>query len=136
MEPGTSHDDTAILLIAHGSRRPEANLELHDLVGRLLARGTYGIVEPAFLELAEPDIGTGGDRCVARGARRVLMVPFFLSMGVHLTRDLVAAREELAARHPGVAFDLAPALGPHPLLDRLVVERIDAGLGRGGAGSD
>ena len=55
---------------------------------------------------------------------RVLMVPYFLSAGVHLRRDLTAAREELQARHPGVEFALGPALGPHPLLDSLVLARI------------
>ena len=60
--------------------------------------------------------GPGGDR--------VLMVPYFLSAGVHLLRDLTAARDELARRHPGVEFRLGPPLGPHPLLDELVAERI------------
>jgi sirohydrochlorin ferrochelatase len=54
----------------------------------------------------------------------VLMVPYFLSAGVHLRRDLTAARDELQARHPGVAFRLGPPLGPHPLLDSLVEARI------------
>ena len=56
---------------------------------------TYPIVEACFLELAEPDIAAGGARCVARGASRVLMIPYFLSAGVHLLRDLTAARDEL-----------------------------------------
>src|SRR5206468_10013 len=82
------------------------------------------IVEACFLELATPDIAAGGARCVARGARRVLMVPYFLSAGVHLLRDLTAARDRLRAQHPRVEFRLGPALGPHPLLDELVAARI------------
>ena len=121
---------TAVLLIAHGSRHPAANEDLVGLAARLAGEGTYPIVEPSFLELAEPGIGAGGDRCVARGAGRVLLVPYFLSAGVHMLRDLAAAREELRRRHPGVAFELGPPLGPHPLLDRLVAERI-AALDRG-----
>jgi hypothetical protein len=39
-------------------------------------------------------------------------------------RDLTAARSELAARHPDVEFLLGPPLGPHPLLDALVLTRI------------
>ncbi|MBX6313143.1 MAG: hypothetical protein IRY99_09555 [Isosphaeraceae bacterium] len=115
---------TAVLLIAHGSRHASANDDLHQLVARLAERGTYPIVEAAFLELAEPDIQAGGDRCVERGAARVLMVPYFLAAGVHLSRDLTAARDALARRHPGVEFRLGPPLGPHPLLERLVEERI------------
>ncbi len=115
---------TAVLLIAHGSRHAPANDDLHHLADRLASRGDYPIVEPAFLELAEPDIATAGALCVQRGAHRVLMIPYFLAAGVHLTRDLTAARDELRRLHPGVAFLLGPALGPHPLLDQLVAERV------------
>ena len=115
---------TAILLIAHGSRRPQANQELHDLVGRIAAQGKYPIVEAGFLELAEPDIRAGGAACVARGATRILMVPYFLSAGVHLQDDLKEARDQLHEAFPDVEFRLGPALGPHPLLDAIVVERI------------
>lgn len=120
----TAEGPTALLLIAHGSRHAPANDDLHALVERLSAKGDYPIVEASFLELADPDIAAGGARCVARGARRVLMVPYFLATGMHLTRDLVDARDALRRRHPGVEFRLGPALGPHPLLDRLVEERV------------
>jgi sirohydrochlorin ferrochelatase len=123
---------TAVLLIAHGSRHAPANDDLHRLAAQLAGRGEYSIVEPCFLELAEPDIRAGGDRCVARGATRVLMVPYLLAAGVHLLRDLAAARDDLWRHHPGVEFRLGPALGPHPLLEQLVSERIrqvDAGEG-------
>ena len=66
--PTSIPEGTAVLLIAHGSRHPSANDDLHELAARLSAAGEYPIVEACFLELAEPDIPTGGDRCVARGA--------------------------------------------------------------------
>jgi sirohydrochlorin ferrochelatase len=115
---------TAILLIAHGSREQPANDDLRTLATRLSATGQYPIVQASFLELAEPTLIAGGDRCVELGATRVLMVPYFLSEGVHLRRDLTAARDELNRRHPGVEFRLGAPLGPHILLDQLVVERI------------
>ncbi|MDR3618970.1 MAG: CbiX/SirB N-terminal domain-containing protein [Paludisphaera borealis] len=118
-------DPTAILLIAHGSRHQPANDDLHAMAARLSAGGRHAIVEACFLELAEPDIPTGGDRCVARGARRVLLIPYFLSAGVHLLRDLTAARDALAVAHPKVEFLLGAPLGPHLLLDQLVEVRID-----------
>ncbi|WP_165244939.1 sirohydrochlorin chelatase [Paludisphaera soli] len=123
-------ETTAVLLIAHGSRRPEANADLHELAARLAAEGLRPIVEACFLELAEPDIPAGGAACVARGAAKVLMIPYFLSAGVHLLRDLTAARDELSATHPGVEFVLGSPLGPHRLLDELVAARVEE-LGRG-----
>ena len=118
-EPG----QTALLLIAHGSRQQAANDDLHHLAGRFAETGKYAIVEACFLELAEPDIPTGGARCVARGATRVLMIPYFLSAGVHLQRDLTDARQELSGRYPDVDFRLGSPLGPHPMLDELVAIR-------------
>jgi sirohydrochlorin ferrochelatase len=118
-----SMPETAILLIAHGSRHAPANQDLFVTARNLAGQGEYRIVEAAFLELAEPDIAQGGDRCIEQGANRVLMVPYFLSSGVHLIRDLTAARDELKNRHPAVEFLLGPPLGPDPLLERLVAER-------------
>jgi sirohydrochlorin ferrochelatase len=129
---------TAVLLIAHGSRYASANDDLHELVARISSEGGYAIVEPSFLELAEPDIARGAERCVVRGAGRVLMVPYFLSAGVHLLRDLAEARDALADRFPQVEFCLGPALGPHPLLEQLVLDRIrqlNEGNGASGAKS-
>lgn len=113
---------TALLLIAHGSRQSEANADLHHVAEDLKLRG-YPVVEASFLELAEPCIEAGGARCVGRGARRVVMVPYFLSAGVHVRRDLTAAKEALARQFPEVEFRLAEPLGRHPLLLEVVAER-------------
>lgn len=121
----TAEPITAVLLIAHGSRNDAANRELIDLADRIAAGGRHPVVVPCFLELAWPGIAVGGKQCVERGAKNVLMIPYFLSAGVHVAQDLAEARDELAARHPGVRFDLAKALGPDPLLDELVRRRID-----------
>jgi sirohydrochlorin ferrochelatase len=120
---------TALLLIAHGSREPAANADLHRLADELRATGRYAAVVAAFLELAEPDIDAGGAACVAAGAGRVVLVPYFLSAGVHVRRDLAAARERLAGRHSGVEFRLAEPLGPHPLLTEIVVQRAASTIG-------
>ena len=114
---------TALLLIAHGSRRPEANADLEYLAEVIRARGEYAVVQPSYLELCEPGIVGGGEECVARGATTVVLLPYFLSAGRHVTEDLTAARDELAKRHPAVRFLLAEPLGRHPKLVEVVLER-------------
>ena len=114
---------TALLLIAHGSRQAEANEDLTALAAELRLTGPYALVEPSFLELAEPTIAEGGRRCVDQGAERVILLPYFLSAGVHVQRDLRDLRDRLAAAHPAVAFALAPPLGRHPLLKEIVLQR-------------
>jgi sirohydrochlorin ferrochelatase len=124
---------TALLLIAHGSREPEANEDLAHVASSLRQRGH--VVIEAFLELAEPDIDAGAGRCVALGARSVVLVPYFLSAGVHVRRDLARARDRLAARYPGVEFRLAQPLGPHPLLTEVVAQRAEEARGGDPAGA-
>jgi len=118
----------ALLVIAHGSRRAEANAELVAVCESLRARGRYPIVQPAYLELAEPGIAAGGSACVAAGATEVILLPFFLSPGKHVVEDLAAARDDLSRTFPDATFTLADALGSHPLiLDALEDRAIRSG---------
>jgi sirohydrochlorin ferrochelatase len=116
--------NTALLLIAHGSRNAAANDDLEHVARALRRRGGFDPVVAAYLELAEPSIPQGGRQCVAAGARRVVLVPYFLSAGVHVREDLQRFRDELAAAHPSVEFVLAEPLGRHPLLLEVVLARI------------
>ena len=118
---------TALLLIAHGSRQPEANADLHHVARGLEEQG-YAIVVASFLELAEPTIDEGGRICVERGAGRVVLVPYFLSAGVHVRRDLAEARDRLGQKFPDVDFRLAEPLGQHPLLLTVVADRVREAL--------
>lgn len=115
---------TAALLVAHGSRRAAANDDLRQLADLVLAQGDYPIVEVGYLELCEPSIPDGGRTCVRRGAQRVLIMPYFLSPGRHVTEDLTRFREELAAEFPDVEFALCAPLGGHPQMVDIVLDRL------------
>jgi sirohydrochlorin ferrochelatase len=114
---------TALLLMAHGSRHAEANDDLRHVAAELRRRGRFAVIEASYLELAEPSIPDAGTLCVQQGADRVVMLPYFLSAGVHARRDLTTFRDDMAARFPGVAFILAEPLGRHPLLLEVVAAR-------------
>eukprot|EP00898_Chlorokybus_atmophyticus_P000080 jgi/Chlat1/1072/Chrsp110S08637 len=63
------------------------------------------LVETAHMELAEPSIATAFDICVARGARTVVISPYFLSPGRHWHTQIVEDRlnhclEHVAGRAP------------------------------------
>src|SRR4051812_20034731 len=120
--------ETALLLIAHGSREPDANDDLHYVVTAMRQQGTFAIIEASFLEFARPTIGEGGQRCIEQGAECVVMLPYFLSAGVHVLRDLASARGELATRFAGIEFRLAEPLGRHPRILEIVAARAQAAL--------
>lgn len=119
---------TAILLIAHGSRRQAANDDLVTVAEQIKARRPEAIVEIAYLELAEPTIPQGAGRCVSRGAGEVRMLPFFLSPGAHVVEDLEGYRSQFEQEHPGVEFVLCPPLGLHPLLIDVLLKRVEERL--------
>jgi sirohydrochlorin ferrochelatase len=114
---------TALLLIAHGSRNADANEDLIALAETLRQSAPYALVEASFLELAEPTIETAGRACARNGAERVILVPYFLSAGVHVRRDLQDHRDRLAQEFTAVEFLLAEPLGRHPLLGQIVLQR-------------
>ncbi len=113
----------AILLMGHGSRVAEANRALYDIAAMVEKQGAFDIVEVAFREQYPPNIQAGIDACVARGARRVLLYPYFLYAGAHVLEDLPAEMTAAAQRHPGLELVLGTPLGVHPKLAEIVCER-------------
>ena len=77
-----------LIVVDHGSRRAESNEMLERMVAQVTEVVPYAIVEPAHMELAEPSIGTAFDTCVTRGARTVVVSPYFLVPGRHWTQDI------------------------------------------------
>ena len=123
---------TAILLMGHGSRIPAANAALHA-IAEMVREGTgVDIVEVAFREMHAPNIQRGIDACVARGAQRVLLYPYFLFAGAHVLEDLPAEMEEASRRYPHLRMTLGDPLGVHPKLGEVVCERIGEAMERSG----
>jgi sirohydrochlorin ferrochelatase len=123
---------TAILLMGHGSRVAEANDALYAIAGMVRDTCKFEIVEVAFREMHAPNIQAGIDRCVAKGARRILLYPYFLFAGAHVLEDLPAEMEAAAARYPGLELLLGKPLGVHPKLGEIVCERIGETLAASG----
>lgn len=117
---------SAILLIAHGSRRAEANRDLVELARMVASRRPDEILEIAYLEIAPPDIPTAARRCVERGATEVRLLPYFLSAGAHVQEDLEGFRTQFASEYPGVRFRCCPPLGLHPGIVDVLLARLDA----------
>jgi sirohydrochlorin ferrochelatase len=120
----TSAMTSAILLIAHGSRRQQANDDLRQLAAMLAERCPGELIECAYLELAEPTIPQGMQACVDRGASRVRMLPYFLSAGAHVNDDLARYRRQFVEAYPEMDIRLCPPLGLHPKMIDILLERL------------
>lgn len=82
------------------------------------------IVHWAHMELGEPTIQQGFDSCVADGANEVIIHPYFLGPGRHVTTDIPDLVRRAADRHPGVRFRITEPLGVHPKIGEVILERI------------
>jgi sirohydrochlorin ferrochelatase len=116
-----------LVLIDHGSREAAANAVVEEVAAALRARLPGRRVEVAHLELCPPDLAAAVERCVAAGARRIVVVPFFLAPGRHSARDIPELAAAAADRHPSVSIRVAAPLGAHPGLVEAVLERVSEG---------
>ncbi len=120
----------AILLLGHGSRTEGANDGIYRVMDSLRNQTDY-VVEVGFLELSSPSVEDAVATCVAEGAERVVMIPYFLHQGLHVRRNLPAKCAEVGQRYPHIEFVLGDALGFHPKLAEIVLERVHASLKTG-----
>ena len=119
---------TGLVIFAHGSSVAEANEAVARVTERMAVEGGYSLVETAFLEMAEPDLREAVARLAARGADRIVVIPYFLTLGIHLRRDLPRIVEELAGVYQGVRIDVTEPLDGHPSLVGILLERAQAAL--------
>ncbi len=119
-EPG----ETAVLLVGRGSSDPDANGDLCK-IARLLWEGRgFGWVETCFVGITRPNFEEGIHRCVALGARRILVLPYLLFTGV-MVRRIGARLLELQSLYPDIPMSLATYLGGHPNLVDVLLERCE-----------
>ncbi len=116
----------AIVLIDHGSRRPEANALLDAVAEALRRRVPERIVAVAHMELAPPSLADAVAACVEAGASEIVVHPYFLAPGAHATRDIPAQAAEVAARHPDVSIRVSAPLGVHEGLIDAILTRVDS----------
>lgn len=124
MEDPLKNSKTAALLLGHGSRAKEANENMSRVVRLIREKDIFLAVEAAFLELSPPSIPQGIEACVAKGAEKIIIAPYFLHAGMHVKRDLPKAIQEEAQKYPDVKMTYAGNIGFHPVLADIVLERL------------
>jgi len=112
-----------LLIVAHGSRRQASNDEVRALARRLNAinHPDIGEVEVAFLELAEPSITDGLTACVNKGAKEIVVFPYFLAAGTHVAGDIPEEVTAFCEQHPQVKVTLTPHLGAATTLPQAII---------------
>jgi sirohydrochlorin ferrochelatase len=112
-----------LLLVAHGSRRAASNEEVKTVVDRLrAAQGGFASIEAAFLELADPSIEDGLATLAGRSARHIVVMPYFLAAGSHVTHDIPEILEVFRVAHPGIHLTLKQHIGCSEGMGQLILD--------------
>lgn len=114
---------TGIVIFGHGSSVASANDAVRRVAAEAAADGGFELFETAFLDVA-PLLRDAAACLAARGAERILVVPYFLTLGIHLQRDLPNMVREIEAACPGLRIDVTPPLDGHAALSGIVVDRV------------
>lgn len=116
----------SLLLVAHGSRREASNDEVRALTKRLRsATNSFGKIDCAFLELAEPSIPDGIRQAIKSGANEVVVLPYFLSAGRHVVTDIPGEMATVKKEFPAVSIQMAPYLGAADgVIDLLIAQAL------------
>ncbi len=112
----------ALIVFAHGSPVESAN-EAIRVVARQLQSQTGEHVQPAFLDGGQPGLRGAVEACVESGATEIAVLPYFLTLGLHLQRDLPVLVAEVRAAYPAIDIRVAQPLDGHPALINVLQDR-------------
>jgi sirohydrochlorin ferrochelatase len=98
-----------------------ANDAVRAVAASAAVEGAWDLYETAFLECA-PRLEDAIAKLVGSGAEKILVLPYFLTLGIHLQRDLPKLVEALTLEH-GIPIGVTPPLDGHPELSRILASR-------------
>jgi sirohydrochlorin cobaltochelatase len=108
--------DIAVILFAHGAKNPEWEAPLRSLAKEVATDLEHADVSIAFLQFGEPKLPDQIDRVIGAGAKQVVILPYFISLGGHLLQDLPDIVKQKSAEYPKVQIHCSHALGQDPLV--------------------
>lgn len=117
----------AIIIVGHGSFEQEAgNVEfvVESLHRMIHAECKDNCVRAAYLQFLDPDLRAAIKACVEDGAKKIIVHPYFLSSGVHVSKNIPKIIKDAGALYPDVEFVCTEHLGTHTKLVEVVLERI------------
>ena len=113
---------TAIIVLGHGSRHQESEEPFAILSAAVKAASGFEIVEHAFLQYSGPTIDAAVGSCLKQGSVKIIIVPFFLQSGAHVTKDIPDLLAKLRQRYPDILFTVTDYVGAHPVMATIVAD--------------
>jgi sirohydrochlorin ferrochelatase len=118
-----SAESAALIVFAHGSSVESANHAVRIVANQVAERGGYETVQAAFLEGGRPNLREAVEIVAGLGHRRVVILPYFLTLGLHLQRDLPRLIEGIQGAYQELSIEVTPPLDTHPALVDALIDR-------------
>jgi len=108
-------------LFSHGSTLCGAGEALKSLAAQMQSDGAAPLVRVGFLNFSSPRFGEAFDECVASGATRIVVVPYFLVAGYFVKVELPEVLSPARERHPHIEVRVAEAMRDHRALEDAIL---------------
>lgn len=115
---------TGVIILSHGSRSPEAQITLQKIKDLVVSMSNYDAVEGASLQFNQPDLPAVLAEMAGRGMNRVIVMPLFLYMGMHMKRDIPEILADQRNLYPDMQIDMTANIGVDIKLAEIVLNRI------------
>ncbi len=115
---------TAVIILGHGSKNRGADETVRRIAAEVKKLGGYEIVEYAFLQYVRPTPHDALENCALQKAERIVIVPFFMQSGAHVTKNIPELVGKARKRHPGVDIVVTDYAGAHPLMAKIVKDLV------------
>jgi sirohydrochlorin ferrochelatase len=134
VRPPALPDPPPLVAIAHGSRDLRSAATIEALTDEVRALRPGVRVETGYLDHCAPSVGQVLDRLAADGYGAVVALPLLLTAAYHAKTDVPGVLHAARRRHPRLAVQYGPTLGPDPLLVAALERRLrEAGVWPGDA---
>lgn len=120
---GRAPSNIGYVVFAHGSSVESANDAVRAVAAEMARRGEYEAVEAAFLEGGKPDLAGAVEILAGCGLTHVVVIPYFLTLGLHLQRDLPRLVGQIRAAHPAIEIEVTAPLDGHPAMVEALLAR-------------
>ena len=113
------------LIVAHGSRKSDANQQVIELVEKLSNYFQSTMFQPAFMELASPTIEDGINALAKKNMDQLIAYPYFLFKGMHFSKDIPNLIQNIIDNlEKKIPFKMLDPVGHHPKITDLVQEEL------------
>lgn len=109
-----------LILIAHGSHELQWRASIERLTEALQADLGQDKVQLAYMECTPPTLMDVVSDAVRAGAKRIRVLPLFLTEEGHVVRDIHPLVDQVAEAYADIEVGLLPPVGQHRLFRELL----------------